>query len=117
MRIVIADDYATFRRVLADMLRDDGHEVDEVGDGPTLLARIVADGPDLVISDLRLPISSAVAVLEDLRARGLVVRVVVMTGMSSDDELVSRLAGLGVLRILHKPFTFDELRNAIADVA
>lgn len=116
MRILIADDYPTFRRILAEMLRHDGHEVDEVGDGSALLARILDDTPDLVLSDLRLPIASAVAVLEDVRARGLVVRMVVMTGVSADDRLAADLASLGVLGILHKPFTFDELRTVIAAV-
>ena len=116
MRIVIADDYATFRRVISDILRSAGHDVSEVGDGPALLARIVADTPDLVISDLRLPTASAITVLEGVRERAIAVRVVVMTGVSPDLELRSELARLGVSNVLHKPFTMRELEEIIASI-
>ena len=73
-RVVIAEDDATLRELLAAALRLDGHEVSEARDGCELLdllaSSVMDDGklPDLVISDLRMPGWDGMQVLAGLRA-------------------------------------------------
>lgn len=56
MRIVIADDSVLLREGLQLLLTEAGHEVVAgVGDGTTLVAAALAERPDLVIADVRMP--------------------------------------------------------------
>lgn len=56
MRVVVAEDSVLFREGLVRLLTDLGHEVvAAVGDAPSLLAAVVATGPQLAIVDIRMP--------------------------------------------------------------
>lgn len=56
MRIVIADDSALLRAGLERLLTDAGHEVvAAVGSAPELIAAVERTGPDLVVTDVRMP--------------------------------------------------------------
>ena len=56
MRIVIAEDSALLRDGLVRMLEANGHEVvASVGDAAELVNVVGADGPDLVVLDVRMP--------------------------------------------------------------
>ncbi|MGX5696221.1 response regulator [Agromyces soli] len=59
MRIVIGEDEALIRRGLELLLGDAGHEVvAAVGDAEALLAAVEAHGPELVVTDIRMPPTS-----------------------------------------------------------
>jgi DNA-binding NarL/FixJ family response regulator len=56
MRIVIAEDAAVLRELLAQMLTERGHEVcAAVPDGDTLLAAVAEHRPDVTVVDIRMP--------------------------------------------------------------
>jgi DNA-binding NarL/FixJ family response regulator len=56
MRVVIAEDSVLLREGLVRLLADEGIEaVATVGDGPSLVAAVVAHAPDLAIVDVRMP--------------------------------------------------------------
>lgn len=56
MRIVIAEDSVLLREGVARLLEDAGHDVvARVGDGPSLVAAIEAERPDISIVDVRMP--------------------------------------------------------------
>ncbi len=56
MRVVIAEDLVLLRQSIARMLTQDGAEVvAQAGDGTALVAAVVAERPDLVIADVRMP--------------------------------------------------------------
>ena len=116
MRILLADDYENFRKVLATVLRHDGHDVEEVGDGHALLTSVARRAPDLLLADVKLPMISAMIALEQLRDRGLAVRTILMTGDDADD-LDGEADRLGALCLLRKPFTLEELRAVMAELA
>lgn len=66
MRVIIAEDSVLFRHGMVALLEADGIEVAaQVGDAAALLARVSADPPDVVITDVRMPPSHTV---EGLRA-------------------------------------------------
>jgi CheY-like chemotaxis protein len=62
-RILLAEDDADLRSVLADLLREDGHEVVEAEDGTELLDRLAEalasergfDAYDLIVTDIKMP--------------------------------------------------------------
>ncbi|WP_369149609.1 response regulator [Streptomyces sp. R44] len=56
MRIVVADDSVLLREGLVRLLVEEGHEVvDAVGDGPSLVAAVLAHRPDVSVVDVRMP--------------------------------------------------------------
>jgi DNA-binding NarL/FixJ family response regulator len=56
MRVVIAEDLALLRDGLERLLRDNGVEVvAAVGDGPSLIAAVLRERPDIAVVDIRLP--------------------------------------------------------------
>jgi len=56
-RIMVIDDEAVWRELCAERLTAMGHEVSTCGDCSEALERIRSDAPDLVVLDLRMPIS------------------------------------------------------------
>jgi DNA-binding NarL/FixJ family response regulator len=56
MRVVVADDAVLLREGLVRLLTENGHEVvAAVGDGPSLVAAVVAHRPDVAVVDVRMP--------------------------------------------------------------
>jgi DNA-binding NarL/FixJ family response regulator len=56
VRIVIGEDSALFRRGLALLLEDAGHEIAaQVGDAPAVLSAVLDLAPDLAVVDIRMP--------------------------------------------------------------
>jgi CheY-like chemotaxis protein len=122
-RILLAEDDSAFRAFLADVLRDDGHDVVEVSDGQRLLEMIASaiadgdalDGIDLILSDIRMPRFNALEVAASLRSACIEVPILLMTAFG-DDDTHQRAHMLGVLGVLDKPFEVDALRTAVCDV-
>jgi CheY-like chemotaxis protein len=54
--ILIVDDLSANRKVLVLFLRDQGHRLRETADGREGLAAVQADPPDLVITDVLMPV-------------------------------------------------------------
>jgi DNA-binding response OmpR family regulator len=55
MRILLVDDEKTMRVLLADLLKKEGFDVDEAGDGEEGVCAALAKPPDLVVSDIMMP--------------------------------------------------------------
>ena len=114
--VVVAEDDPEMRSLVAQCLRRDSHEVFEVGDGARLLVRIgrqyrlYEPEPriDLVVTDLRMPVVTGLAILRALRAAHCATPVILITAFA--DEAVRReTANLGAV-LLDKPFSMAELR-------
>lgn len=69
MRILVVDDEELIRDVLEMALGDEGYAVTTASNGREALARIVADPPDLVISDMMMPHMDGLELM--IRAREL----------------------------------------------
>lgn len=112
-RILVVEDELNVRLTVAQMLRLSGYEVHEAatGDDAVMLAR--ATDLDLVLSDIRLPGIDGYEVFRRIRVLQPCVRGVAMTGFAgSDTRRIALDAGFDCL--IHKPFTFDALLQAVA---
>ena len=96
-------------------LRQEGHAVDWVRDGPQAETAAANGVYDLVLLDLGLPRRDGLSVLRNLRARHNEVPVLVITAR---DAVADRVAGLdaGADDYLVKPFDFDELAARVRAV-
>ena len=97
VRIVFADDHATFRRGLRDLLEleADFELVAECGDGEAALAAIERERPDVALLDFDMPKMSGFDVVRALRERNIDTPVVLLT-MHGRDDLLREAFALGV---------------------
>lgn len=112
-RVLVVDDDASIRGVVAEVLRDDGHTVVEAGSGDEALAQCGTDGFDLVLTDIRMPGMDGISLLERLRTRYPSAHVVIMTSHASLDTAIGALKR-GAYDYLSKPF---ESLDIISEVA
>jgi two-component system OmpR family response regulator len=90
--------------------------VDLVGDGEEGERLASSDSYDLVILDMRLPGKPGLQVLHSLRARGIVVPVLVLTAQDAVDAKVQTLRA-GADDYVTKPFAFEELLARVEAVS
>ena len=70
-RLLVIDDEANQRRVLADYLRDCGHDVLEAEAAEDALGVLDDERPDIVLTDLRLPGADGVELIRLAKKRGV----------------------------------------------
>ncbi|MBI1948299.1 MAG: sigma-54-dependent Fis family transcriptional regulator [Deltaproteobacteria bacterium] len=118
-RVLIADDEASLRKVLASSLRKEGYEVVSVKNGDEAMEVLEAsESPDtgepfhLVITDLRMPGMDGMALLQRINRRFRDVPVVVLTAHGTVDLAVQALKQ-GAFDFITKPYERDELLNVV----
>ncbi|HEX7050348.1 MAG TPA: sigma-54 dependent transcriptional regulator [Longimicrobiales bacterium] len=100
--ILVVDDEANIRRMIARLLAAEGYQVGEAPDGEAALAAIEAGEPDVVLLDLAMPGLDGLATLEALRGRWPDLPVVMMSGRASLADAV-RATKLGAFHFIEKP--------------
>ncbi len=106
--ILIAEDEQRISAFIAKGLRADGHQAVVCPDGRRALDDALSGQYDLLILDIGLPGLDGFAVLEQLRAQGSQLPVIVLTARDSVTDTVSALEG-GADDYMPKPFRFAEL--------
>jgi DNA-binding response OmpR family regulator len=103
MKVLIADDDADLRELIAFTLTQAGHLVVRAADGTAAVRRFAEEAPDLVVLDINMPGLSGFEVCEAIRARSSV-PVMMLTVRGEEEDLV-RALGLGADDYLTKPFS------------
>jgi two-component system response regulator MprA len=106
--VLVVDDDALVRRMLARSLVAEGFNVEQAPDGGAALAAVERSAPDLVVLDVTMPGIDGLAVCRRLRAKGLRGSILMLTAR---DAVADRVAGLeaGADDYLVKPFAIEEL--------
>ncbi len=117
IRIVLAEDQAMVRGALAALLRlEEGLQiVAEAGDGRSALQWVDTLAPDLLLTDIEMPIMSGLEVAQTIRDNGLKTRVIIVTTFGRAGYL-RRALEAGVAGYLLKDAPSDQLANAIRRV-
>lgn len=116
MRILLVEDEKTLAIPLADSLRDEGHQVTMLHEGPAALAWLSAHPCDLLITDVRLPGADGIQVLERARHQDPPAACLVMTGFATVEQAVKAMK-LGALSYLQKPFPMEALLSLVQQAA
>jgi DNA-binding response OmpR family regulator len=106
-RVLVVDDEANIRRIVASYLRAEGFEVAEAADGRAALAAFERAEPDLVILDVMMPGLDGIEVLRELRRRSDV-DVIMLTARAEETDRVVGLS-VGADDYVSKPFGAKEL--------
>ncbi len=114
MKILIVDDEPDIRKMLGEILRVDGHLVEEVANGREALARLEESRFDLVISDLIMPVLDGPGLYEELRRREpkTVEHLLFITG-DTLSPTVRQFLDRVERPVIEKPFIPAEVRSAV----
>ena len=103
MKVLVADDDADLRELIAFTLAQAGYLVIKAADGPAAVRAFETESADLVVLDINMPALSGFQVCEAIRARSRV-PVMMLTVRGEEEDLV-RALGLGADDYLTKPFS------------
>ena len=101
--ILVVDDEPDLRFILRRLFERAGHTVSEAGHGAMALELVAATRPDLVVTDMMMPVMGGVDLIKRLRADTTTATIPIMA-VSGD----SHLAGAADV-VLAKPFQRTEL--------
>ncbi|HSS96594.1 MAG TPA: response regulator transcription factor, partial [Terriglobales bacterium] len=109
-KILLAEDQADLREMIAVTLRMAGHDVLAAPDGGAALQAAQASSPDLIIMDIHMPVLDGLQVCEQLREVEALSKVPVML-MSSLPIDQAQVTGeqVGANEYLRKPFELSHL--------
>jgi two-component system response regulator AtoC len=111
--ILIVEDEAPLREVVAERLTDRGFTVEQAATGEDALARIAEFAYDIIITDLRLGgVVDGSRVLDDARALYPDIIGIIVTGFGTVKDAVEAIKR-GATDYIQKPFQFDELTHVI----
>lgn len=115
LRILVVEDDLSILTGLSMNLRFEGYEVLQAQDGRTGLQKVLDEAPDLLVLDIMLPEMNGFEVLEELKKRGSLVPVVVLSAKGVETDRVMGL-NLGADDYVAKPFGLQELLARIRAV-
>jgi DNA-binding response OmpR family regulator len=118
IRILVADDQESERDAMTLALESEGFEVRTAVDGLDAVGQCMFDRPDLVVCDIFMPGKDGLQVLRELRALDPNYKIIMFSG-GGTHHFMSPLvmaSHLGADRTLEKPFSLEELLEAIREV-
>lgn len=111
-RVLVVDDEENIRLVLRTLLRRHGYEVETAPGGEEALGLVESFGPDVVITDVRMPRMGGMDLLSTLRAKGNDATVIVMSAYGNLDQAIEAIKA-GAYDYIQKPFKPDEIVLAL----
>jgi DNA-binding NtrC family response regulator len=110
--ILVVDDDAVARQLLADALRKDGYDVEIAAGGAEAIALGREKRFDVVLTDIKMGEIDGLAVLRDIRQRSPETAIVLLTAFGSMDGAVEAIKQ-GAYDYLAKPFKKEEIRLVV----
>ncbi len=112
-RILVVDDEASIRDLLAKTLALAEYDVDVAPDGRTALERMRVQPYDLLIADLKMPGIDGLSVIREAKRYKADLPVIIITGYSTESAAIEAV-NLGVSGYLTKPFRVPQVLAAAA---
>jgi CheY-like chemotaxis protein len=117
-KILVVDDDATLRALLAGTLKRAGYDVEQAADGRQAVRAYRASPADLVLTDMFMPEMDGMEAIMMLRREFPDVRIVVMSGGAyvGTSGILEMAEQLGAARTLAKPIESEDLLRAVEAV-
>jgi len=112
-RVLVVDDEASIRDLLAKTLALAEYDVDVSPDGRSALERMRMHPYDLLIADLKMPGMDGLAVIREAKRYKADLPVIIITGFSTESSAIEAV-NLGVAGYLTKPFRVPQVLAAAA---
>lgn len=115
MKILAVDDEGIVLESCKKVLEAEGFDVVPVKSAEAALSAIAAEDPGLLLIDLKMPGHDGIYLMKELKKRKIDTPAIVMSGYSTE-ETIREADEIGACRFLPKPFTPDELVDAVHQV-
>ncbi|MEO8594733.1 MAG: response regulator transcription factor [Candidatus Solibacter sp.] len=115
-KVLLADDHALVAQALESLLKDSFDLVGVVHDGRALLKAVESLRPDVVVTDISMPLLNGLDAVRQIRAKWPAVRLVVLT-MHRETQLAVDAFRAGATGYVLKVSPGEELITAIQQVA
>ena len=113
--LLVADDDASIRSLLKQLLSDEGYGVLEASTGIEVVEKVKESSPDLVIMDVRMPELDGIEALARLKSTNPKTAVLIMTAFGSSNAAI-RAMELGAFDYITKPFELDKISHSVKRV-
>ena len=113
--ILVADDDASIRSLLKQLLADEGFAVLEASTGVEVVEKVKEASPDLVVMDVRMPELDGIEALSRIKATHPKTAVLIMTAFGSSNAAI-RAMELGAFDYITKPFEIDKISHTVKRV-
>lgn len=116
-KILVIDDEDQIRRYLRRILERAGYEVLEAADGLSGLKTFDNEPADLIITDLIMPEKEGMELIMKIRTDAPEVKIIAISGGGEvlAEDYLTLARGLGAISTLPKPFSRQEMLDAVAD--
>jgi len=115
MRVLLVEDDRMIGEAVSQSLKEAAYAVDWVRDGQSAITSLQSQDYEVVLLDLGLPKVDGMDVLQQIRAKGNAVPVLVMTARDTLDDRIRGLDG-GADDYMLKPFDIEEMQARIRAV-
>jgi two-component system response regulator AtoC len=107
-RVLVVDDEENLRLVVRTFLKREGYEVEVAATGEDALALVETFGPDVILTDVRMPKMGGLDLLATLKAKGIDCTVIVMSAYGNVDLALEAMKA-GAYDYIQKPFKAEEV--------
>jgi len=107
-KILIVDDNETIRKMLFDILEQEGYECKTATNGWEAIYEVRNDSFALVLLDLRMPLKNGIEALPEILEHDRNIAVIIVTGIT-DVKIALKALRLGAYDYIIKPFDIDEV--------
>jgi CheY-like chemotaxis protein len=114
--ILVVDEDPAEREMIADVLKTAGYDVRQASNGKEAMARLTADTPEFLLTDIVMPEKDGLELLQEVRKRYPNIASIAMSGTASADRYLTIARLLGAKRTMEKPVSIDQLLRFLREV-
>ncbi len=112
IRVLVVEDEAEMRGALREVMEMNNMAVDTASDGMAATSRVFNTAYDVVVSDIRLPGMSGIAMARSLGLRARWPRIILITAYPSP-EIVAEAEAAGAFEVVAKPLNLVHLAQRV----
>lgn len=115
-RILVVEDNTDSRDILAKLLRMSGYEVTSASDGESGYVAALEELPDLIITDINMPVMGGIELLKKVRLESLLNETAILVVTAFGDEAAREAIEAGADAAAAKPFDFESFVGTVEDL-
>lgn len=115
-RILVVEDNTDSRDILAKLLRMSGYDVTSAGDGESGYFAALNQVPDLIITDINMPVMGGLELLKKVRLESDLDGTAILVVTAFGDEAAREAIDAGADAAAAKPFDFESFIGTVEDL-
>lgn len=113
-RLLVVDDQKGIRRLLQELFRREGFEVEVAADGMEAIELVKSSVPDVILMDMKMPRMNGLEASETILKMNQDVSIIMMTAYG-EIEMMEKAVEVGVKKYITKPFDISVLRDMVKE--